>query len=96
LSSYLAKWGEGTGLATEPGSTEVVPISIENYKSLWPGYGDVNGEMILAWGYLREKSWQTPLGTIPVDVLDSMSDEDKKELVSTAGSFKLEEFEKLM
>lgn len=43
---YLAVWGQGTGLATTPGSTEVVRIPMESYTFIWPAFGDVMGIMV--------------------------------------------------
>lgn len=80
LHSYLAKWGGTTGLAKELGSTEVVPISLDNYPSLWPGYGDLMGEMVAFWGMLRENSWVSPLGTKPMRAQELMTKEDLNEL----------------
>ncbi|KAH8705589.1 NmrA-like family-domain-containing protein [Talaromyces proteolyticus] len=89
LESYLAKWGEGTGLATSQGSTEVVEISLDKYRAIWPGYGDLMGEMIAFWADSREKSWTTPLGTAPIPVQGLMTEEDKKKIMSTVDAFKM-------
>jgi hypothetical protein len=96
LDSYLAKWGEGSGLATGPGATEVVQIPAENYRSLWPGFGDAMGEMVQLWEPLQEKRWYTPFFTAPVDVQELMTEEDKKELVSTLEAFKRTDYSQVL
>lgn len=96
FKSYLELWGEATGLAKEKGSTAVVTISYDDYRSLWPGFGDLMGEMNAFWHFIGDRSWETPLGTKPVDARDIMSTEDRKALQSTATAFQLEaaEFKK--
>lgn len=89
LQSYLAKWGEATGLAKEKGSTEVIQIPLDSFRSLWPGYGDLMGELIAFWAALREESWITPLGTKPMRARELMTEEDQRELQSTADAFKV-------
>ncbi|KAJ5610868.1 NmrA-like family-domain-containing protein [Penicillium lagena] len=98
LQSYLAKWGEATGFAKEEGSTAVIPISLDDYRLLWPGYGDLMGEMVAFWALLRENSWVTPLGTDPMGVQELMSEEEQNELQSTAETFRIAaaEFQKLL
>lgn len=88
FQSYLDMWGEATGLAKK-GSTAVVTISDDDYRLLWPGFGDLMGEMNAFWNFIRDRSWETPLGTKPVDGRDIMSAEDKKELQPTATAFQL-------
>lgn len=88
LTSYLAKWGEATGLATAPGSTEVIQISLDKYRSIWPGFGDLMGEMMAFFAELRENSWTTPLGTTPIPVQQLMTEEDKKQIMNTLDAFK--------
>jgi hypothetical protein len=87
LQEYLATWGKATGISAAEGSTEVVQISLDKYKALWPGYGDLMGEMIAFWGDLRERSWETPLGTRAVKVQEFLEEEDTKEVVSTFDAF---------
>ena len=96
FQSYLDLWGEATGLAKGKGSTAVVTISYDDYRSLWPGFGDLMGEMNAFWHFARDRSWETPLGTKPVDARDIMSTEDRKSLQSTATAFQLaaDEFKK--
>lgn len=89
LGSYLAKWGEATGLAKEKGSTEVIQISLDSFRSLWPGDGDLMGELIGFWAELREDSFNTPLGTKPIRARELMTEEDQRDLQSTADAFKL-------
>ncbi|KAL2845927.1 hypothetical protein BJY01DRAFT_213776 [Aspergillus pseudoustus] len=88
LQSYLAAWGKGTGISPAEGSTEVLEISLDKYRTIWPGYGDLMGEMTAFWGDLREKSWTTPLGTQPVKVQELLSEADAKQVVSTVDGFK--------
>lgn len=90
FQSYLDLWGEATGFAKEKGSATVVTISYDDYRSLWPGFGDLMGEMNAFWSSARDRSWETPLGTMPVDARDIMSAEDKQALQSTATSFQLD------
>lgn len=90
FQSYLDLWGEATGLAKEKGSAAVVTISYDDYRSLWPGFGDLMGEMNVFWNVMRDRSWETPLGTKPVDARDIMSAEDKNALQSTATAFQLD------
>ncbi|KAL3440529.1 hypothetical protein BJX65DRAFT_27011 [Aspergillus insuetus] len=87
LQEYLATWGKATGISAAEGSTEVVQISLDKYKALWPGYGDLMGEMIAFWGDLRERSWETPLGTRAVKVQEFLGEEGRKEVVSTFDAF---------
>jgi hypothetical protein len=87
LQEYLATWGKATGISAAEGSTEVVQISLDKYKAIWPGYGDLMGEMIAFWGDLRERSWETPLGTRPVKVQEFLGEVEKKEVVSTFDAF---------
>jgi hypothetical protein len=98
LQSYLAKWGEATGLAKEERSTAVIPISSDNYRSLWPGYGDLMGEMVSFLALLREKSWVTPLGTNPMRAQELMTEGEQNELQSTAEAFRIAaaKFQKLV
>lgn len=88
LESYLAKWGEGTGLATTQDSTKVIQIPLDIYKSIWPGFGDLMGEMIAFFAELGEKAWTTPLGTAPIPVQQLMTEKDKEETMSTVEAFK--------
>lgn len=86
LAEYLSLWGFSTGLAKDKSSTEVVPIPLDSYRSIWSGYGDRMGEMMACWGYAREKSWYTwytPLGTPPVDGLSVLGEAEKNSLIST-------------
>ncbi|KAJ0413467.1 hypothetical protein BJY00DRAFT_296830 [Aspergillus carlsbadensis] len=87
LQEYLATWGKATGISAAEGSTEVVQISLDKYKAIWPGYGDLMGEMIAFWGELRERSWETPLGTRPVRVQEFLDEADSKEVLSTFDAF---------
>ncbi|KAL2814132.1 hypothetical protein BJX63DRAFT_420923 [Aspergillus granulosus] len=87
LQEYLETWGKGTGIAVE-GSTEVVQVSLDKYRTIWPGYGDLMGEMIAFWGELRERSWSTPLGTEPVKVQEFLDERDNGEVLVTVDCFK--------
>ncbi|KAJ5811734.1 NmrA-like family-domain-containing protein [Penicillium riverlandense] len=98
LQSYLAKWGEATGFAKEERSTAVIQISLDNYRSLWPGNGDLMGEMLGFWDLLRENSWVTPLGTKPMRAQALMTEDEQNELQSTAEGFRIAaaKFQKLV
>ncbi|KAL3455539.1 hypothetical protein BJX64DRAFT_272281 [Aspergillus heterothallicus] len=87
FQSYLATWGKATGLATTKGSTEVAQISLDKYRAIWPGYGDLMGEMVAFWSEVREKGWWTPLGQAAVQVQEVLSDEDKKQVVGMVEAF---------
>jgi len=87
FGEYLAAWGKSSGLATNPDSTEVVPISYDSYRSVWPGFGDVMGTMLQFWDQFRDKSWSTSSGANPVDVLQFMTEAERKALVGHTECF---------
>ncbi|KKK20847.1 hypothetical protein ARAM_005303 [Aspergillus rambellii] len=90
LAEHLSIWGAATGLAKEKQSTEVVPVSLDSYRSIWPGYGDLLGEMMAFWSDAGDRAWTTPLGKPPIDGLVLLSEADKRSLLGTFDSFKAE------
>jgi hypothetical protein len=90
MESFLALWGKVTGLAPEPGSTAMVQVSMEQYIQLW---GHMAEEQASQWRFFawvakegKNVKWE---GITPVEGMDYLSDEDKKELLSTEESLKL-------
>lgn len=86
LGGYLAAWGRASGLAPRPGQAHSLYVPPAQYDALW---GPMAEEQTTQWKFLafmREHADEIPLK--PVRGLDRLTEEEKKELVSTEDSLK--------
>ncbi|KAK9375186.1 uncharacterized protein V1513DRAFT_38825 [Lipomyces chichibuensis] len=88
MNAYFAQWGSGSGLVASSQSTSVLQISIEQYKALWPKWGDEMGIMMIYWELLGNNSWDPPPGDKMMNAYELMTESAKKELVTTEEAFK--------
>ncbi|KAK9321326.1 hypothetical protein V1517DRAFT_293668 [Lipomyces orientalis] len=88
VGAYFAKWGSGSGRLASSQSTSVLQIPFEQYKALWPKWGDEMGVMMCFWEFMGEKSWSALPGDKMIHAYELMTETAKKELVTTENAFK--------
>ncbi|KAK9350596.1 hypothetical protein V1523DRAFT_69015 [Lipomyces doorenjongii] len=88
MDAYFAKWGSSSGRVAASQSTTVLQIPLEQYKALWPKWGEELGIMMIFWELMGENSWSPLPGNAIVHARELMTEAAQKELVTTEEAFK--------
>ncbi|KAK9366238.1 hypothetical protein V1509DRAFT_298825 [Lipomyces kononenkoae] len=88
MNAFLSKWASSSGQVKSSESTMVLQVPFDQYKDLWPKWGEEIGTMLVFWELLGNHCWDALPGEKVVHARKLMTEAAQKKLVTTEDVFK--------